>query len=267
MTVATNTGKAQQLFSRFGALLVICLAQSACISTTESVFTENASPEKALEGRVELARLYIGEGNWDDAKRNLELAADIDADNAEVHEAFALVFQSTGEYELAEEHFKNAVKLDRKLSRARNNYAAFLFSQQRFAEAQEQLEEVIKDTQYNARANAFVNLGLCRLQLNNKQGAQEAFMRAIAIDRGSQIASLELAQLNYDAQDFRSASQYYNNYRKLVRQQNARALLLGIRLAGESGDKDAEASYALALSSMFPNSPEYESYQQGEGRN
>ena len=53
----------------------------------------------------------------------------------------------------------------------------------------------------------------------------------------------------------------------MVRQQSARGLLLGIRIAQARGDADAEASYALALSSRFPNSDEYGAYlrtQQGE---
>lgn len=264
--MANITGKALRLSSHVLLLTIVCLAQTACISTTESSFTENASPEKALEGRVALARRYIGQRNWEDAKRNLDLAVQIDADNAEVHEAFALVYQSTGEYELAEEHFKKAVRSDRKLSRARNNYAAFLFGRKRFDEAEEQLEVVIKDTLYTGRANAFVNLGLCRLQLDNKSGADEAFERAVAMDRGSRIASLELALLRYEAQDFAAAGRYYNNYRRLVKQQNAKALLLGIKLAAENGDKDGEASYALALSSRFPNSPEYKAYLKSQGR-
>ena len=73
-----------------------------CITTTEGGFTEEASPDKALEKRVALARQYIGEGNLEAAKRNLKLAAQINENNAEVYEAFALVYQSTGELDLAE---------------------------------------------------------------------------------------------------------------------------------------------------------------------
>ena len=58
---------------------------------------------------MSLARQYIGAGDWENAKRNLELAAAIDADNADVLEAFALVYQSTGEFELAESNFKEAL--------------------------------------------------------------------------------------------------------------------------------------------------------------
>ncbi len=117
---------------RYLTVFAVALSLSACISTTDSVFTDKADPEKALEYRVELARKYIGEGNWENAKRNLRLATEIDPNNAEVHEAFALVYQSTGEFELAEDSYQTAIRLDMNFSRARNNYAAFLYSQGRY---------------------------------------------------------------------------------------------------------------------------------------
>ena len=151
------------------AVSSLLMMLAGCISTTESVFTEKSTPDKAQEKRVALARQYIGEGNWEAAKRNLKLAYDINPDSAQVHEAFALVYQSTGEYELAEENYETAIQLDRNFSRARNNYAAFLFSQQRYKEAEAQLEYVIRDSLYSGRSRAFINLGLCRVQLFDPQ--------------------------------------------------------------------------------------------------
>jgi type IV pilus assembly protein PilF len=253
-------------FAARAALGAAVLLTGACVTTTESVFTEPASPEKALDKRVELARKYIGQGNWDDAKRNLKLANEINPGNPAVHEAFALVYQSTGEYELAEEHFEQAIKLDRNFSRARNNYAAFLYARERYDEAERQLEVVVGDTLYEARPRAFVNLGLCRVRLFDPQGAEEAFTRALAMDRTNAIALLELAQIRFDAGDQDTASQYYGTYRSVVRQQSARGLWLGIRLAQVAGDRDAEGSYALALRNRYPASVEFQAYQR-EQRN
>ena len=241
-------------------LALVVAMGSGCITTTEGGFTEEASPSKALEKRVALARQYIGQGNWEAAKRNLQLATDIDPNNAEVYEAFALVYQSTGEYELAEENFKKALRLDSKLSRARNNYAAFLFSQGRYEDAEKQLDYVVKDTLYSARPSAFVNLGLCRVQLFDPQGAEEAFVRALAMDRTNRIALLEVAQIRLDAGDFKTAGTYYDTYKRVARQQSARGLWLGIRLAQATGDRDAEGSYVLALSNIYPDSAEYQAY-------
>jgi type IV pilus assembly protein PilF len=247
--------------SRITTVVVAALLLSACISTTDSVFTEEADLDKALERRVELARKYIGDRNWEDAKRNLRLAYEIDPKNAEVHEAFALVYQSTGEFELAEQSYKTALQLDKSFSRARNNYATFLYSQGRFKEAEKQLVLVTQDTLYKGRPRAFINLGLCRVQLFDSQGAEEAFRRALTMDRANSIALLELAQLRFDAGDSDTAQRYYDTYRTVVRQQSARGLWLGVRLARESGDRDAEGSYALALSNLYPESPEYQAFK------
>lgn len=248
----------------FLLLLAVCsvLPLTGCVTTTDSVYTNPPSPQAALERRVGLARQYIGEGDWENAKRNLAQAVKIDDRNAEVHEAFALVYQSTGEKELAEQSFEKAIRLQRDFSRARNNYAAFLFSEQRYADAEKQLDYVVKDTLYAARPLAFVNLGLCRMQLGKRAEAEEAFSRALSMDRTNSIALLELAILKYDDGAYREAERHYGTYRTAVRPQSPRGLWLGVRLARALGDKDGESSYALALGSLYPKSPEYQEYQQ-----
>jgi type IV pilus assembly protein PilF len=61
--------------------------------------------------------------------------------------------------------------------------------------------------------------------------------------------------------DFKTAGTYYDTYKRVARQQSARGLWLGIRLAQATGDRDAEGSYALALSNIYPDSAEYQAYQ------
>lgn len=258
--IVNSTAKISAVSSTL-IVAVICLFLSGCITSTTGGFSDSASPEFALERRVELARNYIGKGNWSEAKRNLNLAANIDANNPEVHEAFALVYQSTGEFELAEESFKKAISERKDFSRARNNYAAFLFTQSRFDEAEKQLEHVVKDSLYTARPQAFINLGLSRLQLSNPAGAEEAFVRALSMDRGNSIALLETGLLRFDAADYNASARYYRAYKSTVRQQSSRGLWLGVRLAKISGDRDAESSYSMALSSRYPNSAEYQAFK------
>ncbi|KGE04991.1 type IV pilus biogenesis/stability protein PilW [Pseudohaliea rubra] len=246
---------------RAGAAIVLGLLLAGCITERETVYTNPPAPDEAMRQRVELARSYIGQGNWEDAKRNLKIAVNLNDREPEIYEAFALVYQSTGEWELAEENFRKAISLDRDFSRARNNYAAFLFGEERFAEAEEQLERVIKDSLYEARPQAFVNLGLCRKALDKPVLAEEAFVRALSMDRSNRIALLELAELRFDAGDYVRAGDYYTGYRAAVRRQSARGLWLGIRLAAATGNRDAEGSYALALRNLYPDSPEYAAWQ------
>lgn len=99
-----------------------------CVTEYSGGTQMSSDPEAALDKRVALARHYMGVGDWENAKRNLELAREADPNNAEVFEAFALVYQSTGEFEMAENQFRAALKAEPSLSRARNNFAAFLSS-------------------------------------------------------------------------------------------------------------------------------------------
>ena len=67
---------------------------------------------------------------------------------------------------MAEAQFRVALKADPTLSRVRNNFAAFLYSQDRFSKAEREFATVNEDTFYRSRPMAFLNLGLCRLQLD-----------------------------------------------------------------------------------------------------
>jgi type IV pilus assembly protein PilF len=258
-------------FFRWKCIPVFCLSAGllllpGCVTTTERVFSKEPDPQQALKTRVQLARSYIGEQNWEDAKRNLRVAASIDPNSPEVHEAFALVYQSTGEYELAEESFKKAIALKKPFSRARNNYAVFLYSQERYSEAESQLEVVIKDTLYEARPRAFINLGLCRVRLDNLAGAREAFTRALAMDRTNRIALVEMANIEFEEGNWELASRYLENYQMVVRRQSAPALWLGVRVASKLDDEDALASRALALRNLYPESAEYQAYERAVQR-
>ena len=242
-------------------MLMMAMTLTGCVTETRGGTSVDANPEAALTRRVELARQYIGAGDWENAKRNLELAYNMRPDSAQVHEAFGLVYQSTGEYELAENSFRRALKLDPAFSRARNNYAAFLYALGRYAEAEPEFDRVTQDSLYSGRPLAFVNLGMCRVQLGKKELAQDAFGRALRMDRTNAIELLEIGYLTLDAGDLIAAESYYGTYRAVVPRQSARGLLLGIELSRAQGDSDAQSSYELALRNLFPNSVEYRRYR------
>ena len=238
-------------------LTVFLLAAIAgCVTETQGPEPVVVDPKQAISQRVALARQYIGAGDWDNAKRNLELAASIDDDNPEVLEAFALVFQSTGEFELAEANFTRALDLGAG-ARARNNYAAFLFSQGRYEESAGEFRQVTADTLYSGRPRAFVNLGLALLQLNDTNGARQAFTRSLFMDSRNPTALLELTQISLAEGDVEASSGYYGSYRQSTRVQSARALILGVEIARLSGDADLEASNLLALRNLHAEAPIY----------
>ncbi len=243
-------------------LVALLLALSGCVTETIGGTDLTPDPEAAFERRIGLARQYIARGDWENAERNLDLAVALDANNAEVYEAFGLLYQSTGELDEAENSFRRALKVDLKFSRARNNFGVFLMSQNRYAEAERELQRVTEDTLYAGRPRAFINLGTARLRLNDTQGAEAAFSRALRMDRRNPIALLEMGFPALGRHDVAAAESYYNVYRTVVSRQPPRGLVLGIELSAAKGDKDAQSSYALALRNLYPESPEAKQYAQ-----
>ena len=139
-----------------------------------------------------LALAYFENGDLASARRNAENALAIDSRAADSLEVLALVSQREGDLSLAEEFFVRALREDSQASRIRNNYAAFLFERARYVDAQRHLRLVISDAGYTGRAQAYENLGLTLLELQDPEGAQEAFLRAAKLDSALVQSPLEL---------------------------------------------------------------------------
>ena len=243
---------------RLLAPLVLALLVQGCVTTTNSTFKADKQAEVA--SRVKAATDYLNQGNTEKAIVHLKRALELDPNSAPVHDTLAQVFWKTGEYELAQEHFRKAVASDPKFSRARNNYAAFLYERGDTRGAIRELEHVVADTLYESRGAAFANLGRAYQKVGETAKAEEALSRAVKMDRRQWPAMLELAAINYDRGDHEQAARYYEQFRRLAPRQTPRSLLLGIRLARLAGDRDAEASYSLQLKSMYPDSAEYREF-------
>ncbi len=243
-------------------LLIGVLSLNGCVTTEKGGIGSKANDKKALEYSVQLARSYIRSNNWEAAKRHLKNALEIDDSSYEVYEALALVFQNTGEFELAEKNYKKSIALNSGFSRVRNNYATFLYQQRRYDEAAEQLEMVVKDTLYDKRPAAYINLGRAYAQLNQLPKAEAAFHRAYLMDRRNIALIYQLADVYYQLGEYAKSQQYYDAFRTQVKRQPASALWLGIRLADKFDNHNDMSSYALALKNLYPTSEEYLKYKE-----
>jgi len=249
-----------------GALMVLLGLIGGCVTEHSGGTQMSSGPDAALDERGALALQNIGVGDWENAKRNLELAQEVDPNNAEVFEAFALVYQSTGEFEMAENQFRAAIKGEPTLSRARNNYAAFLYSQGRFIEAERELYRVTEDTLCSGRPMAFVNQGLCRLQLEYSPGAKASLTRALWMIGAIRWRFWRWVFLRVEAGDTNEAARYHGTYRTVSPQQSPRGLLLGLEIADQTGDRDALSSYEVALRNLYPDSAEYRVWMERQSR-
>jgi len=169
------------------------------------------------------------------------------------------VFQAEMEPKLADEHFRKALSSRPADARILNNYGSFLYEEQRYKEAYERFEQAAADTLYPERSRVFENLGMTASKLGQRDLAQQQLEKALRLNRQQPRALLEMAELSFEDRHYVPARDYYDRF-SLLTEQNARSLLLGVRLAKVFEDRDKAASYGLQLKRLYPGTPEYQQY-------
>lgn len=225
------------------ALLMASLWLAGCASQASLDERNEASPAEAY---TRLGVAYLERNNLQRAMTALDRALEADPDDAEALQAMAMVYQRQGEDRLAERTFQRALDADASFTRARNNYAAFLYDRGRIREACQQLERASQDTQYPRRAQLFANLGQCQRELGDLDAARASLERAQAIDPREPRSYLMLAQLEHAQGNHASAREQLQTYMRLAGP-NAEALRLAGEIARAQGDGEAAAFYSQQL--------------------
>lgn len=241
--------------------LAAMLNLSACVTVeSPNSLARNRDPDKAVDTYVKLGIRYLQQRNMDDASRTLNRAYEIKPEDPSVNNALALFYTVENEPEQVIKHYEAALEEDPGFSTARNNYAAFLYEQQQYQKAIEQLEVAVKDYSYTRRYQSYENMGMCYLQLGDPQSAEKAFKRALQLNPRMPKSLVEMADISFRKEEYRAANFYLTQLDKLGIKPNARLLWLEIQLSRVTGDKNKLASLELALKNLFPNSPEYKQY-------
>ena len=247
------------------AVLLLSGALSCCVTTTTGGFMVDASEEQAATDYIQLALAYFDNRDMPAARRHVNNALDIDNRISDAYMVLAMISQHEGDLDLADSNYQRAISLDKDNSSARNNYAAMLFSQERFRESYEQLERVANDTSYEGRSLVFEGLGRSALRLGRQEEAKAAFQGALQLNENLFIAPLELALIYFDQEDYPRARQYYQNYLTTIQflqlPHTPRALLAGIQIEGYFQNKEFVENFSLVLSTLYPTSPEYQVLQ------
>lgn len=236
-------------------LMMLLIASLMVLQGCGSEPTRKGDPEKALDNYVQLGLGYLASGNKEQARQNLLRAINIDADSLIANDAIALLYQSDGELELAEKHFKNTLKIDKNFTQARNNYARFLYMNNRAEEARDNYKVATQDVNYRLRPQAFIGLALSEKRLGNLGAAEAALLRSISLNPRAGTAVLEMIELKIEQQDYVTAKGYLDRFEN-ISQPTPRSLAFGLSLAEKFGNADQLQSYSMTLKSLFPTSRE-----------
>lgn len=242
------------------ALLIL----SSCVTTTTGGFNTEPSDERAERDLIQLAIGYFEAGDMAGARRNVNRALEINSRSSDAYDVLAMVLQREGDTRLAGETYERALSLNNTNSRARNNYAAFLFETGEYEKSYQQLEIVANDTTYELRGVAFENLGLSALRTDRPERAEYAFERALQLNRNLYRASFEMARIKFDKGEFAESMNYYNqfvttsNFYNVV--QTPASLWLGIQLERRFDNDEGATIYAVLLERLYRDSLQYQQY-------
>ncbi|CAH0218908.1 MULTISPECIES: type IV pilus biogenesis/stability protein PilW [Pseudomonas] len=245
---------------RLALLLLFTGLVAGCVSSGhDSPLRTDKGRDEARVAYVQLGLGYLRQGMSEQAKVPLKKALELDADDADANAALALVFQAQAEPELADRYFHKALASRPADPRLLNNYGSFLFEQQRYDLASRYFQQAAADTLYPQRSRVFENLGVTSMRLGQRDSARQQLEKALHLNSRQPRALLEMAELSYEDRHYVPARDYYERF-SLLSGQNARSLLLGVRLATVHEEHDTAARFGQQLERLYPGTPEYQQY-------
>ncbi len=246
--------------------LMVCLLVLTGCQSNQTTLAPKGTKEARIDVRMRWAKQHIQKGEYEEAKRPLTSALEIDPKHPKVLNVLAFVFQQQGEMDLAEQYYKKMLVADKTFAAGQNNYGIFLMIQQRYQEACGYLDNASSNPLYEGRPQALENLASCYMLSGQLTKAEETYRKVLRLSPNSAITIVELANLIYERGDGGEAWQLFNQYSELVNSRkvdhSAKSLWLGVRLSRDGRDPGMAATYALLLKNLFPNSPEYQRYKE-----
>ena len=240
----------KRLFQLSSLLFVLLL--NGCASQAERA---GVNYKKASIANSELGVAYLAQGQNKVAMGKLKKAIAYDAENANAHHYIAELYRRLEQNELAAEHFTKALELKPKDSSIKNNYAVFLCGIGSFDKGMNLLTGVLADPLYSNKDQAYENMGLCAEKQGNVQVAESHFLTALKLNRNLPNSLLGMAKIEFDKQNIKSATSYFEKHNKISRH-TPQSLWLGVLIERKNGRKGQSGSYAVLLKGRFPDSKE-----------
>lgn len=240
------------------SMLVACQGGNSLIrSGDKSEFANQQPRESYLNSpeyiNVQLGAEYMRKGDYAIALSKLKKALAFNPDLAIAHSTIAVLYETIGENELAERHYKRAVSLDANDPRIRNNYGRYLCGHGNEREGIEQFKLAADNPLYSTPQLPLTNAGTCAMRINELDEAEVFFRRALEIQPTMAPALLNMMRINLKNENYLQARAYLQRY-KDVADHTAETLWAGYQIEKQLGDKDAAANFAVRLKSRYPDS-------------
>jgi type IV pilus assembly protein PilF len=233
------------------AILVLALAACSSMQTG----SENQQDRRIADTNIQLGIAYMRQGDYDTALVKLHKALEADPNSATANGTLALLYENIGENDLAEKHFKTALRLSPQDPQTHNNYGQYLCRHGEYTQALEQFKIAASDPLYPGVAASLTNAGICAGKIPDAKQAEDYFRKALEHDKNFPYALLQMADLMFKQGKYLAARAYIQRFDG-TSAPGAESLWLGVRIESALGDSSAAGNYALKLKNNFPNTVE-----------
>ena len=231
------------------------MALAGCVSETQpGTFSSEFDQQEAAKTRVSLGLTYLKNGNYSQAKQNLDKALSFAPRLADTHYGLAYYYQVVGETERADESYQTAMSLAPRDANIANSYGAFLCQDGRYDEAKRFFMQAVNAKQYANSAETYENMALCAQSQGEGEDAIEYLNSALKHQPGRAKTLFILTEMYVATEQYGLAAETLRRYEKVARV-SADSLWMAVEIANGQGDLRTARGYGDMLVSMYPNNP------------
>lgn len=232
-------------------ILAAVLLVAGCSSQPQREAEAKNLKSRALS-HTDLGAVYLQERRYEIALEEFTLATEIDPSLAVAYNGLGLIHAALGQDSQAEQNFRKSIQLEPNSSEAHNNYGNFLCARNRIDESIKEFMAAIKNPLYITPAVAYTNAGICALRKPDVANAEVYLQKALQLDPLNGPAAYQLASIQYNRNQYVQAKKTLQN--TVISQPAPENLWLSVLIARKLGQRDEEASYALQLRRLYPDS-------------
>jgi len=235
-------------------VLMAALFLSACAGS--KVGTGHDKNPQAAELNVQLGLSYLQKERPDLAKIKLERALKQAPNSSRVNWAYALLEEKLGNMNSAAKYFEKATKLNPDDAEGRNNYGAFLCSQDQVPEALAQFKLAVANRLYETPEYAYLNAGMCAAGHDDAEQAEDYFRKALDKSEGYVSALYQMALLTYQQKRFLASRAFRQRATDALSDDDPKLLWLCVMTERALKNSTEADECERSLKTNFPTSTE-----------
>lgn len=225
-------------------------------------YAAGAQQSSALDPKTDAARLnarlgveYMKQGQLAIAREKIEKALQQDPKDPGVQMSAGLLYEQLLQRDLAERHYRQALRIEPDNADAQNALGAFLCRNGQAKQGEETFLKAARNPLYRTPEVAFTNAGVCARRSGRLDKSEEYLRLAIGQRAQYPEALLQMAGVSFERGNHLQSRAFLQRY-LAVAQGGADVLMLGYQVEKALGDQPAADDFARRLRTQFPDSPE-----------